>query len=98
MKIYTLLVVLYICITLVWTCLWIPFGIGYSGMPWPSKAFQIGIRIWAWGHAVGGVWLLGYGSVRKRTWWPVACALLLSLYSLLAMESWFVSYVSRLEP
>jgi uncharacterized membrane protein len=93
---YTLMLWIYVLLVLLWVFLWIPFGIGYYGLPWKSSAFQWLIQVCAWALVAGGFFLAVQGARLERRWWPSAVGIILSLLGMLAMYDWMARYVSKL--
>jgi hypothetical protein len=84
--------------SLAWAFFWIPFGIGYYGLPWQDLAFRSYIQWWAWCHLSLGCILLMIVLVQR--WWRQGMvdfiAVGLSLFSIWAMYDWFARYVRAL--
>lgn len=89
---YKVLGWLYVVTALLWAFLWIPFGIGYYGLPWKDLSFQRLMQALAWAHVAAGGALLGYGALHGRRWWPIAFGVALSVLSLIAMYDWIARF------
>jgi hypothetical protein len=78
----------YAAITAGWVFCWVPFGIGYFGLPWESRGFRVAIFAFAGLQLFVGLGLCVWSLMARRMRCLTILAVLMSALASCAMIDW----------